>query len=48
MHKNIAVILTDNDNENIERLIEEILSYCKDTGVPIVDDNCPDGTSVVA
>ena len=46
--KSIIVIPTYNENENIERLIEEIRKLSKDFHVLIIDDSSPDGTGEIA
>lgn len=43
--KKIVVIPTYNESENIESLIESVLSQVDDLNVLVVDDNSPDGTS---
>ncbi|MGD0336527.1 MAG: polyprenol monophosphomannose synthase [Candidatus Omnitrophota bacterium] len=45
MNRNIIIIPTYNEKDNIRKLIEEILSCSKDLDILIVDDNSPDGTS---
>ncbi|MDR2037701.1 MAG: polyprenol monophosphomannose synthase [Bacteroidales bacterium] len=43
--KNIIVIPTYNENENIERMIRKVFSLPRDFHILIVDDNSPDGTA---
>lgn len=44
MSENLVVIPTYNERENIERLLEEILSLPVEFDVLVVDDSSPDGT----
>jgi dolichol-phosphate mannosyltransferase len=46
--KNVVVIPTYNERENLELLINKIHQYGSDLDVLIVDDNSPDGTGEVA
>ncbi|MBN1574375.1 MAG: polyprenol monophosphomannose synthase [Deltaproteobacteria bacterium] len=43
--KTAIMIPTYNEAENIESLIDEVLSIADDIGVVVVDDNSPDGTA---
>jgi dolichol-phosphate mannosyltransferase len=43
--KTVIMIPTYNEVENIENLIEEVLSISDDIGVVVVDDDSPDGTA---
>ena len=45
MHNSIVVIPTYNEADNIERIINSIISLPIDFDVLVVDDNSPDGTS---
>lgn len=42
------IIPTYNEKENIEKIIEAILSHVKDAEIIVVDDNSPDGTWKIA
>ena len=44
MKENLVVIPTYNERENIERLLEEILSLPVNFDILVVDDTSPDGT----
>jgi dolichol-phosphate mannosyltransferase len=44
----LVIVATYNERENIERLVSEILGYCPDCQVLVVDDNSPDGTGEAA
>lgn len=43
--KNIVIIPTYNEKENIEKIIRTVFSLDKDFHVLIIDDNSPDGTA---
>ena len=43
--KNIIIIPTYNESENIERMIRKIFSLPRDFCILVVDDNSPDGTA---
>lgn len=45
--KTVIMIPTYNEAENIENLIEEVLSISDNIGVVIVDDDSPDGTAKI-
>ena len=45
--KNIVIIPTYNENENIERMIRKVFSLPRDFHILVVDDNSPDGTAVM-
>ncbi|MDD5430720.1 MAG: polyprenol monophosphomannose synthase [Candidatus Pacebacteria bacterium] len=45
MAKNLVIIPTYNEKENIGALVEKIFELVPETGVMIVDDNSPDGTA---
>ena len=45
--KNIIIIPTYNENENIERMIRKVFSLPYDFHILIVDDNSPDGTAAI-
>lgn len=47
MSKNIVVIPTYNESENIEHIIEEVLKLSPPFDVLVVDDNSPDGTAQI-
>ena len=47
MSKNVVVIPTFNEKENIALIIEAVLSLPKKFDVLIVDDNSPDGTAEI-
>ena len=44
VNRNVVIIPTYNEKDNIRKLIEAILSFSKDVDILIVDDNSPDGT----
>lgn len=44
----LVVVPTYNERENLERLVNELLSLPVDLGVIVVDDNSPDGTGQLA
>jgi dolichol-phosphate mannosyltransferase len=46
--KVMVVVPTYNERDNIERLVEEVLSQGPDIQILIVDDNSPDGTGDIA
>ena len=43
--KNVVIVPTYNERENIVRLVPEIFKYLSDFDVLVVDDNSPDGTA---
>ncbi|MDR1866510.1 MAG: polyprenol monophosphomannose synthase [Bacteroidales bacterium] len=43
--KNIAVIPTYNERENIERMVRKVFSLPRDFHILVVDDHSPDGTA---
>ncbi len=43
--KNVVIVPTFNERENIIRLVPEIFKRLPDAGVLVVDDNSPDGTA---
>jgi dolichol-phosphate mannosyltransferase len=45
--KAIVIIPTYNEAENIEKLIKKVFSVVPDINILIIDDNSPDGTSVI-
>ncbi len=45
--KDVVIIPTYNEKENIEPLIQEILSHAPEVHVMVVDDNSPDGTGKI-
>ncbi|GAB5465068.1 MAG: polyprenol monophosphomannose synthase [Candidatus Kapaibacteriales bacterium] len=47
MSRNLIVIPTYNEKENIKRLLERIHDHVPETDVLIVDDSSPDGTSQI-
>jgi dolichol-phosphate mannosyltransferase len=46
--RSLVILPTYNERENIERLVEAVLSQAADFDVLIVDDNSPDGTGEIA
>ena len=46
MAKNVIVIPTYNERENVSLLVEEIFSLLPKIHILVVDDNSPDGTAV--
>lgn len=44
MCDSLVIIPTYNEIENIENIIKEVISKCKEFDILIVDDNSPDGT----
>jgi dolichol-phosphate mannosyltransferase len=47
MPKNIVIIPTYNEKENVEDMIHKVFSLNFDTEILIVDDNSPDGTAKI-
>lgn len=47
MSKNIVIIPTFNEKENIEKMIRKVFSLSLDFHVLIVDDGSPDGTAAI-
>ena len=47
MNKKIVIIPTYNEKENIQTMLDEVLSYYNDLHILIVDDNSPDGTASI-
>lgn len=47
MSENLVIIPTYNELENVENVIRKVFSQPKDFHILIVDDNSPDGTSLV-
>lgn len=45
MHQVLVIIPTYNEIENIEAIIEKVMSYPDDFDVLVIDDNSPDGTA---
>jgi dolichol-phosphate mannosyltransferase len=45
LSKNLVIIPTYNEIENIEAIIDAVLSQCDDVHVLVVDDNSPDNTA---
>ena len=45
MQESIVIIPTYNEIENIEAIIDAVLSQCDDVHVLVVDDNSPDNTA---
>lgn len=45
MPKSVVIIPTYNESENVQNIIEAVLSLPEDLHVLIVDDNSPDGTA---
>jgi dolichol-phosphate mannosyltransferase len=43
--KNIVIIPTYNEKENVEKMIQQVLSYPENHHVLIIDDSSPDGTA---
>lgn len=48
MLKNVIILPTYNERENIHPLIEEIFTILPQINILVVDDNSPDGTAAVA
>ncbi len=48
MSEIVVIIPTYNEKENVERIVNEVLSQPLDISVLIVDDNSPDGTGEIA
>lgn len=47
MSKNIVIIPTYNEKENIQNMLNEVLNYYSDLHILVVDDNSPDGTAQI-
>ena len=47
MSKNIVIIPTFNEKENIEKMIRKVFSLPRDFDLLIVDDGSPDGTAAI-
>lgn len=47
MHNSIVIIPTYDEKENVERIIQQVLSYDTPFDILIVDDNSPDGTAAI-
>ncbi len=47
MHKSIVIIPTYNEKDNVERIIQQVLSYATPFDILVVDDNSPDGTAAI-
>lgn len=47
MTKNIVIVPTYKEAENIERLINKVFSLSKEFELLIIDDNSPDGTAAI-
>lgn len=47
MSNKIVIIPTYNEKENIQAMLDNVLSYYKDLHILIVDDNSPDGTAAI-
>ena len=47
MNKNLVIIPTYNEKENIARMIDTVLGFPAGFNILIVDDNSPDGTADV-
>lgn len=47
MSKNLVIIPTYNEKENIEKMIRKVLSMPFETDILIVDDGSPDGTASI-
>lgn len=45
MSKNLVIIPTYNELENVEKMIQQVLSYPENYDILIIDDNSPDGTA---
>jgi len=45
--KNIIIIPTYNESENIERMIRKVFSLPRSFNILVVDDNSPDGTALI-
>jgi dolichol-phosphate mannosyltransferase len=43
--KSLIIIPTYNEKENVERMIDTVISLAKEFHVLFVDDNSPDGTA---
>jgi dolichol-phosphate mannosyltransferase len=47
MSKNIVIVPTYKESENIEKLIHKVFSLPRDFELLIIDDNSPDGTAAI-
>ena len=47
MHKNLVLIPTYNEKENVERMIRKVFSLKTPFEILIIDDNSPDGTAAI-
>ena len=47
LSKNLVIIPTFNEKENIEAIINAVFSLSEDFDILVVDDNSPDGTSAI-
>ncbi len=47
MHKSIVIIPTYNEKDNVERIIQQVLTYATPFDILVVDDNSPDGTATI-
>lgn len=47
MSDSIVIIPTYNEKENIENILQKVLSYPKGFHILVVDDNSPDGTATI-
>jgi dolichol-phosphate mannosyltransferase len=47
MSKNIVIVPTYKESENIEKLIHKVFSLPKELELLIIDDNSPDGTAAI-
>ena len=47
MSKNLVIIPTYNESENIEKIIQAVMNLETGFHVLIVDDNSPDGTATI-
>ena len=47
MSKNLIFSATYNEKDNIKELVEKINQYSLDSDILIIDDNSPDGTSII-
>jgi dolichol-phosphate mannosyltransferase len=45
--KNIVIIPTYNERENIEKMVRKVFSLPRDFHILVVDDNSPDGTAAI-
>jgi dolichol-phosphate mannosyltransferase len=47
VHKSIVIIPTYNEKDNVERIIQQVLTYATPFDILVVDDNSPDGTATI-